>query len=129
MMKKPQVGYILDGVEFIKSELLLKIEENEGKYLNFGIGVYSDKVFEQVHGRKPLKSYNERSHLASCIKGVDFVWEVHELDESDVKAEPPLYVDDGQPKPFHVVYAPGSYDLFTKDTWTTCFNADGKEIF
>lgn len=111
MMKKPQVGYILDGVEFIKSELLLKIEENEGKYLNFGIGVYSDKVFEQVHGRKPLKSYNERSHLASCIKGVDFVWEVHELDESDVKAEPPLYVDDGQPKPFHVVYAPGSYDL------------------
>ena len=112
MMGKPQVGYILDGVEFIKSELLLKIQEHEGKYCNFGIGVYSDHVFERVYGRKPLKTYKERSHLASCIKGVDFVWEVNELDESEILTEPPLYEDDGQPKPYHVVYAPGSYDLF-----------------
>lgn len=110
MMGKPQVGYILDGVEFIKTELLLKIEENEGKYCNFGIGVYSDEVFERVYGRKPLKTYKERAHLANCIKGVDFVWEVNEVDE-DVATEPPLYVDDGMPKPYHVVYAPGSYDL------------------
>lgn len=111
-MGKPQVGYILDGVEFIKSELLLKIEEHEGKYCSFGIGVYSDQVFEQVYGRKPLKTYKERAHLASCIKGVDFVWEVNELEQPEVETEPPLYVDDGQPKPYHVVYAPGSYDLF-----------------
>lgn len=109
-MNNKQLGYILDGVEFIKPELLLRIEENKGKYLNFGIGVYSDKLFEMVHNRKPLKSYKERAHLASCIKGVDFVWEVNELDD-EIKEEPPLYVDDGKPKQFHVVYAPGSYDL------------------
>lgn len=110
-MKKEQVGYILDGVEFIKMELLLKIEENEGKYYSFGIGVYSDKVFERVYGRKPLKSYKERAHLANSIKGVDFVWEVNELDQDEITTEPPLYEDDGSEKPFRVVYAPGSYDL------------------
>lgn len=110
MMAREQVGYILDGVEFIKTELLMKIQEHEGKYCSFGIGVYSDELFEQVYGRKPLKAYTERAHLANCIKGVDFVWEVNELNE-EVEAEPPLYVDDGTPKKFHVVYTPGTFDL------------------
>ncbi len=108
---KKQVGYILDGVEFIKTELLLAIEEEAKKCHSLGIGVYSDVVFERVYGRLPLKPYKERAHLANCIKGVDFVWEVNELNEEEMKTEPPLYVDDGQPKRFHVVYAPGSYDL------------------
>lgn len=110
MMAREQVGYILDGVEFIKTELLMRIKECEAKYCSLGIGVYSDKVFEQVYGRKPLKTYKERAHLANCIKGVDFVWEVNELNE-EVETEPPLYVDDGMPKEYHVVYTPGTFDL------------------
>ena len=110
-MAREQVGYILDGVEFIKAELLLRIQEQSHKYCSFGIGVYSDELFERVNGRKPLKTYKERANLANCIKGVDFVWEVHELNEEVERKEPPFYVDDGRPKEYHVVYTPGTFDL------------------
>lgn len=107
---KEQLGYITDGVEFIKTELLLEINNMRDNYINFGIGVYSDELFEQIYGRKPIKPYSERANLANCIKGVDFVFEMKDA-EGEILKEPPLYVDDGSKKEFHVVYAPGSYDL------------------
>ncbi len=110
---KEHLGYILDGVEFLKPELLYQIEENSEKYHKFGIGVYSDDIFEKIYGRPPIKPYKERAHLANAIKGVDLVWEVTNIDDCQIGElkESPIYVDDGSPKKYHVVYAPGSYDL------------------
>lgn len=107
---KKQLGYLLRGVEFIKTELLLEIEQMQEEYNTIAIGVYSDELFEEVYGRPPIKTYEERAHLANCIKGVDFVFKVKEAN-GEVHKEPPLYEDDGSPKVYHVAFAPGTYDL------------------
>lgn len=111
---KEKIGYIKAGVEFLKESLLLEIEQNREKYCTFGIGVYSDELFERIKNRKPLKPYSERAHLANSIKGVDFVFklDVDDVDEAEMEnKEEPFYVDDGKKKLYNVVYAPGTYDL------------------
>lgn len=86
-----ELGYIKDGVEFINTTLLDKIDRMTKQYLNFGIGVYSDKLFEELYGRPSIKPYKERSRLANSIKGVDFVFEVKEIEGDIQKRTPSLY--------------------------------------
>lgn len=114
MRKKQQFGFLLAGVEFISTELLKDIEKRKKTCLNFGLGVFSDELFESIYNRKPLKSYEERAHLANSLKGVDSVWEVKSLSDNidkKIYVEPAIYVSNTVQKKYHVVYAPGTYDL------------------
>ena len=47
---KEIVGYMFDAMEFPTVEFLNKLEELRSKYISFGIGVYTDEMFEKVHG-------------------------------------------------------------------------------
>ncbi len=111
-MKKP-VGYIYSACEFLTIELIQRIEEAHKEYKAVGVGVYSDEFFLNQNGRNPIKSYNDRSKLVKALKGVDFVFKVDS--ENEIK-EFPMEMDESTkidfPKPYHVAYAPGTYDLF-----------------
>lgn len=54
---KEIVGYMFDAMEFPTVEFLNKLEELRSKYISFGIGVYTDEMFEKLYGRKSLKPY------------------------------------------------------------------------
>ena len=111
-MKKP-VGYICEPCEILTIELIQRIEEAHENFQVFGVGVYSDKFFLELNGRQPIKSYTDRAKLVSALKGVDFVFELDENTDID----PELNFCDSSTvveldKPYHVGYAPGTYDLF-----------------
>ena len=45
---KEIVGYMFDAMEFPTVEFLNKLEELRSKYISFGIGVYTDEMFENL---------------------------------------------------------------------------------
>lgn len=108
------LGCICDGVEFIEAKLLNKVKAMSKLYTSFGIGVYSDEIFEKLYGRRPLKTYRERVKLASCIKGVDFVFKANRVNDEpngDFEEGTLIDVEFDHKQPYQVVYAPGTYDL------------------
>ena len=112
-MRKP-VWYICELCEILTVELIQRIEEAHEKFKIVGIGIYSDNLFVALNGRKPIKKYADRAKLVSALKGVDFVFE---LDEStDLDSELNICSDSSTGislnKPYHVGYAPGTYNLF-----------------
>lgn len=110
------VGYLCEPCEFITVELIQKIEEYRKEYQVIGIAIHSDKLFFELNGRKPIKSYEDRAQLAKAFRGVDFVFELNS--ESDINCQLALNYDGlssttvDLEKPHHIIYAPGTYDLF-----------------
>lgn len=80
---KEIVGYMFDAMEFPTVEFLNKLEELRSKYISFGIGVYTDEMFEKLYGREPLKPYAEREQMAKAFKGVDFTFKVKSINCED----------------------------------------------
>lgn len=105
------VGYMYDGAEFITPDFINRLAELRKKYVSFGIGVYTDELFEKIYKRKAVKSYAERERLAAAFKDVDFVFRVSSLDNVNIESSPKKDKEDENPKPYHVGYAPGTYDL------------------
>ena len=82
------VGYMYDGAEFITPDFINRLAELRKKYVSFGIGVYTDELFEKIYKRKAVKSYAERERLAAAFKDVDFVFRVSSLDNINIESSP-----------------------------------------
>ena len=107
---KEIVGYMFDAMEFPTVEFLNKLEELRSKYISFGIGVYTDEMFEKLYGRKPLKPYAEREQMAKAFKGVDFTFKVKSINCENENGNNSNEKNQSKKK-YHVGYAPGTYDL------------------
>lgn len=108
-MKKKDLGVIRTGLEFITLDIIETIEEMRNEFSQIAMGIFSDEMFNRLFTRKPIKSYSERVRLASALKGIDFVFEVN--DDSNLEALPPIYTPLIGPKPYHIAYVPGTFDL------------------
>ena len=108
------VGYICEPCEILTVELIQRIEEAHEKFKIVGIGIHSDNFFVALNGRKPIKKYADRAKLVSALKGVDFVFELDESTDLDSELNICSSSSTGivLNKPYHVGYAPGTYDLF-----------------
>lgn len=112
-MKKP-VGYICEPCEFLTIELIQRIEDAHKEFKTVGVGIHSDDFFVELNGRNPIKTYEDRASLVSALKGVDFIFELtskEDLDSSNITYTSVVSSVE-LPKPYHVAYAPGTYDLF-----------------
>lgn len=112
-MRKP-VGYICEPCEFITIELIHRIDEAHKEFKSVGIGIHSDDFFVELNGRNPIKSYDDRVSLVSALKCVDFIFELtskEDMDSSEITYTSTVSSAE-LPKPYHVAYAPGTYDLF-----------------
>ena len=107
---KEIVGYMFDAMEFPTVEFLNKLEELRSKYISFGIGVYTDEMFEKLYGRKSLKPYAEREQMAKAFKGVDFTFKVKSINCENENGNNSNEKNQSKKK-YHVGYAPGTYDL------------------
>lgn len=108
------VGYMFDGMEIPTVQFIEMLEELRSKYISFGIGVYTDQMFKNLYGRAPIKPYEERVRLAAAFKGVDFTFPVSKFDNRGWEKEVLNITEETQEegaKPYHVGYAPGTYDL------------------
>ena len=65
-------------------ELDKRIQQSKEKGCEyFALGIFSDELYEKMSHAKPLKPVEERMKIASFLRGIDFVFEVKELNNRD----------------------------------------------
>lgn len=108
-------------------ELDKRIQQSKEKGCEyFALGIFSDELYEKMSHAKPLKPVEERIKIASFLRGIDFVFEVKELNNREhmIKQLKEQYIkrkeeettkknNSSKPvKKYKVAYAPGTWDLF-----------------
>ena len=105
-MSKKKLDFCIGIFDNLTDKGIAKIKEDIQNCEIYGIGVYTDEMFEKVYGRKPLKPYAEREQMAKRmataenIEGVKFVFKLDSSDSSKlkeiIKNETMKYINDNK---------------------------------
>ena len=84
------LGYISGVYDILRQRDLNKIDmaiqknyENGNKY--FALAIYSDELCEELGLGTPLKNVEDRRKIASYLSGVNFTFEVSNLDKDNIE--------------------------------------------
>ena len=122
------VGYAKGNFDILRQKDLqildqqIQLSKEEGTEV-FGLGIYDSNLCENLGLSTPLKSIEDRMKIMQQIRGIDFVFPVHSLDneqiEAQVKKAYEAYEENlklakktNKAKKYKIGYAPGTYDLF-----------------
>ncbi len=122
------LGYVTEDYDVIRLKSLNKIDMAIQRNLEkgnkcFAVGVYSKELCEELGLGTPLKSVEDRMRIISSVSGVNFAFEVDDLDPKAIEvrakeglakflAEKDKPSDKPPEKKYGIVYAPGTYDIF-----------------
>ena len=122
------VGYAKGNFDILRQKDLqildqqIQLSKEEGTEV-FGLGIYDSDLCENLGLSTPFKSIEDRMKIMQQIRGIDFVFPVHSLDneqiETQVKKAYEAYEENlklakktNKAKKYKIGYAPGTYDLF-----------------
>ena len=113
-------NYTMGIFDVICRAIRTKVKDEAKKNEVYGIGVYTDRYCEEELMTYPMKRTEERTEIARCLEGVDFVFPV---DTKDVKQIEEVaqkayleYIEGKKEKEevkkYKVGFVLGSFDIF-----------------
>lgn len=121
------LGYISGVYDILRANDLQNLDmyvqknkEKGNKY--FALALYDNMLCESLGINTPLKDIDDRLRIAEQLSGIDFTFKISTLDNKVVQRnaeeafsqflEKEKEISKKHKKPYHIAYAPGTYDLF-----------------